>query len=134
MTMTIRQILAKTPNDRKIRANYVKITELKRKANRDGSTLFLAKSHSFKDNEGNTKRVKGNTYVTQIRAMGKSVIVGCTCDDFWATWEVALHKQGAAPIKYSNGEEPNTRNPLNIPGACKHVCAMANMLIRKGYL
>ena len=88
--MTIRQVLAKTPSDRRERANYVKILELKR-GQRPAGLFFMDKSVSVKDNLGNVKKVKGNSYVTQIQCVGKNVILGCTCDDFWATWEVALH-------------------------------------------
>lgn len=50
-----------------------------------------------------------------------AVKVSCTCERFTYVWEVALWKQGAADILYSNGEMPTQTNPRMIPGCCKHL-------------
>lgn len=56
------------------------------------------------------------------------------CDDFWAVWEYALNKQGAANIGHSNGQPPNEKNPSMRPGCCKHLVAMSRKLIERNKL
>ena len=50
-----------------------------------------------------------------------NVKVSCECPDYWATWEVALKRQGAADIHFSNGDRPLVKNPSMVPGCCKHL-------------
>lgn len=59
-----------------------------------------------------------------IKARDALVKVSCQCDDYWSTWEFALHRKGAADIIYSNGEPCDVRNPKFIPGCCKHIFAV----------
>lgn len=76
-------------------------------------------------------------YVTMIEVQDASrntVKVSCSCPDFWATWEVALARRGAADVMYSNGELPIVRNPRMIPACCKHVVKTVDLLFRKGYV
>lgn len=56
------------------------------------------------------------------------------CDDFWSTWEYALAKRGAANSEYSNGEPPVVRNPKFVPGCCKHIFRLSELLIEQGKL
>lgn len=43
------------------------------------------------------------------------------------------NRQDAANIKYSNGELPHIKNPAMIPGCCKHVAALLNMVATRGW-
>lgn len=133
--MTIRQILAKTPPSRKSSAAYVKVTQLKVRKSPDGYPMVLAKTIASHDARGERKSPQPqHKYVTTIEVRGKHCRVSCSCDDFWSTWEYALSKYGAAIIEYSNGNPPVERNPKMIPGACKHVTAVAELLIEQGKL
>jgi len=48
-------------------------------------------------------------------------IVSCSCPNFRYVYEVANNKVGSSIIINSNGDEPVIRNPMNIPGICKHL-------------
>lgn len=71
----------------------------------------------------------GKFYSVSVTSQGKHVEVSCNCPDFCYTWEVALHRKGAARIIHSNGEPPDSRNPSMLAGCCKHI--YATLLIRK---
>lgn len=143
MPMTIKQIMAKAGPQRKAAAGYVDIVNTKVKKNRDGMPMVVCKTQSKTtvQKKGADSKIKikpkggANTYVTTIEVYPKNqVIVSCSCDDFKYTWETALNLKGAARLEYSNGEMPNEKNPSNIPGCCKHVFAVGEMLIEKGKL
>ena len=73
------------------------------------------------------------TYVTTVEITPKKYcIVSCSCDDFMYTWEYTLNKKGAARIEYSNGESSKDRNPMQIPGTCKHIYPFLSRLVDKG--
>lgn len=68
----------------------------------------------------------------QERLSKGQIKVSCSCEDYWSTWEVALKKQGAADIRYSNGKTPRVKNPAMIPGCCKHLFRfLQNILVYK---
>lgn len=56
------------------------------------------------------------------------VKVSCDCPDFMYRFEVANNKKGASNITYSNGKDPNIRNPNKRPGICKHLLATLDYL------
>lgn len=144
MALTIRQIMAKAGSQRKAAAAYVDITATKVKKNRDGMPMVVCKTQA---KTTVTKKPSGdrvtkpkaagaaNTYVTTVEVYPRNqVIVSCSCDDFKFMWETALNLKGAARIEYSNGQLPNEKNPKNIPGCCKHLYAVGQMLVDKGKL
>lgn len=49
--------------------------------------------------------------------------VSCSCEYFLYTAEVALYNKDSSDIRYSNGADPNIRNPQQIPIICKHIYA-----------
>ncbi len=61
----------------------------------------------------------------------KRVHVSCDCEDFCFTWEYSLMTWGAAAIKYSNGEPAVVKNPGNVAGACKHLCAVMELVLER---
>lgn len=135
MPMTMQQILAKTPQNRKQKADYVKILAVKAQKTNYKTVVYKAKTnstHNVVKDEAIRKRGVPTTYVATIETNGKMVVVSCSCEDFMYTWEVALAKKRAARIQYSNGEEPNDRNPRYIPGCCAHLHKFGEMLISKG--
>jgi hypothetical protein len=133
MSMTMQQILDKTPRNRKDKAEYVKITESKIQKTKYGTTIYKAKVFSIADNMGNPKRGGSrNVYVATVESNGKQCVVSCSCEDFTFTFEYALNKKKAARIEYSNGESPDTRNPKMVPGCCGHLVRLGSTLIAKG--
>jgi hypothetical protein len=136
MGMTIKQVMAKTPLNRREWAKAVKLLEIKTRQNPDGYPMVLAKTLSTQTNKGlPKKKFNTNKYVTTVEVLPKKqVIVSCSCDDFLFTWEMALANKGAARHEYSNGAQPKDRNPLKIPGCCKHIYALGQLLVDKGKL
>lgn len=63
----------------------------------------------------------------------KRVLVSCPCEDFTFTWEYALWTWGASHIKYCNGDPAVVRNPGNYPGMCKHLVAVAKIVLGQKY-
>lgn len=135
MPMTIRQIMAKTPPSRRNASQWVKISAIKVRKSPQGYPMVLAKTISGHSAQGVRKSPQPqHRYVTTIEVRNKHSIVSCSCDDFLFTWEVALAKNGAAQVEYSNGARPTDRNPSMIPGCCKHVYKLAESLIEQGKL
>ena len=131
MPMTMRQIMAKTPQSRREAADWVKVTAVKTRRSKDGWPLVLAQTIATHNPAGVKKTPPPqHKYVSTIEVMPRGpVIVSCSCDDFKFTWETALEKKGAARREYSNGEVPIDRNPSQIPGCCKHIYRLALNLI-----
>lgn len=61
----------------------------------------------------------------------KRVSISCSCEDWCFTWEYAMMTWGAASIKFSNGEPAVIRNPGNVVGACKHLCAVMSLALER---
>lgn len=72
--------------------------------------------------------------VPEVRRFVANGFIVHNCDDFWSTWEYALAKRGAANSEYSNGEPPVVRNPKFVPGCCKHIFRLSELLIEQGKL
>jgi hypothetical protein len=132
MPMTMRQILAKTPPSRKEKAAVCRIREARVSSTDYGTTVYKAKIFSTHDAQGNPHRGPRNIYVATVETNGKMTVVSCSCQDFCFTWEVALARQRAARIEYSNGKDPKDRNPRYIPGCCGHLFKFGTTLIAKG--
>lgn len=138
MPMTMMQILkniAKYGGERPYLANLVKVTAFKAGRVRSKPNVkirFIAKTWSI---EGTGKRRHLGKYVTYIEYLNdKHVKVSCSCGDFWARWEYALWRKGAADITYSNGEPPDKSNPMYRPASCKHLIKLTDVAFREGYL
>ena len=144
--MTMKQIQANTPRDRKILVPYVSITHLKKKQTKPDRRRILqaitSSTGAPHPRSGQVlKKKEKNRYITYVEALqgdskplGKSYIkVSCECGDFWSHWEYALNRRGAADIEYSNGEPPVVTNPTLIAGACKHIMAMFQLIQHNGW-
>jgi len=129
--MTMKQILAKTPKDRQQKATFCVVKETRKQETDYGTTIYKAKVYSTHDAKGNPHRGPRNVYINTVETNGKQAVVSCSCEDFCFTWEVALNKQKAARIEYSNGEDPVDRNPRYVPGCCGHLFKFGEMLVRK---
>ena len=134
MPMTMRGIMQKCPKNRIEASDWVHIKEMKVSKNKEGFPLVKAKTYSTHKISGIKKNQSPVTYVTTIEIYSAAVVVSCSCDDFWSTWEVALNKKGAARLEYSNGRSPDEKNPKLVPGCCKHLYFLGHNLITKGKL
>lgn len=134
MPMTATQILRHSTS-REFPASYVKFKQVKIGRNRQTQVPTI-KSMSYSTHTflGERKNYQPNQYVSIVEIHGRYVVVGCSCDDFWAVWEVALSARGAARVEYSNGERPDNKNPKMVPGCCKHLHRLLSRLIEKGKL
>lgn len=131
----MRQVLQKARAHREFSAAWVKFKEVKLGRTRlNNAPILRSVSYSTHDHKGLRKKHTPNDYVSTIEVVGKYVVLSCSCDDFWAVWEVALSAQGAARVEYSNGERPIERNPTMIPGCCKHLYRLGTRLIEKNKL
>jgi len=136
--MTAEQILTACPPRVAVGAKTVIIKDAKPSVTKDKRQRIVCKIISTNTLDGNRKPpppVKTHTSTVEalvpdkyIRDRDVPVRVSCTCDDFWATWEVALFKRGAAKIQFSNGELPVEKNPRMIPGCCKHLYKMLQQI------
>lgn len=77
---------------------------------------------------GEAKESKGKVRVSHLNY----VKVSCECEFFKFSCEYALHKNGLANIRYSNGEPAEFTNPGNYPILCKHLWALADRVIKRG--
>lgn len=138
MSLTLKQVLRslyRFPGgyERIGRVPQVRVTNLKRGALASERALrFLARTKTPESSGG---RIVMKPYVSSIDYITpKYVRLSCTCPDFWATWEFSLAQHGAAKIIYGNGDPPDTRNPTQLPGCCKHLVAVANLMVKEGYI
>lgn len=123
MAMTLKKLLYRTTEDRKTRANYVRILEMKASHDEYGRGFVAARTYSrYKVNEQGRliPNADPNHYVTQITFLDRRlhVHISCSCADNMFRWETANSYENAAEIEYSNGDAPNVTNPRYNPGLC----------------
>lgn len=58
-------------------------------------------------------------------------VIAHNCENFVFVWEYANATVGASRLIYSNGEPPNFTNPMLAPGLCKHLIALAKIVMEK---
>lgn len=61
----------------------------------------------------------------------RKVLVQCSCESFVYVWEYANATVGASRLIYSNGERPVFTNPNLAYGLCKHLVALAKIIMEK---
>lgn len=129
--MKIQELYRRTSDERKYLAQFVRLRDMKSGHLKDGSGFVAVHAQSMKriDKHGFLVPVPASerkTYVSAIVFTDKklNVKVGCSCLDNLFRWEVANHDKGAADIYYSNGQAPNSTNPLLKVSLCKHLAAL----------
>lgn len=60
------------------------------------------------------------------------VYLSCDCEDWVFRWEYAVAKRGGTRVLYGNGDAPVMTNPTEVPGCCKHLSCVLEMMQRKG--
>lgn len=129
--MKIQELYRRTSDERKYLAQFVRLKEMKSGHLTDGSGFVAAHTESVKkvDRHGFLVPVPAaerKSYVSAIVFTDKklNVKVGCSCLDNLFRWEYSNAQKGAADIYYSNGQPPNTTNPLLRVSLCKHLTAL----------
>ena len=115
------------------RAVRVRVVNLKQGTTKSGRVRFVARTRSPESHGG---RVVAEYYTTSIDILdaAQHANVSCTCDDFMYTWEWALAQRKAATLVFGNGDAPDSRNPSYTPGCCKHIVALADLLVTHRHL
>jgi hypothetical protein len=93
----------------------------------DGDTFrdVTVKARSKRDTG---KNKYGPVHIVEFRLYGDDNFttkawVSCSCPYFKFTAEVSLYKKDSSDIIFSNGADPNIKNPRQIPIVCKHILA-----------
>lgn len=58
-------------------------------------------------------------------------VIAHNCENFVYVFEYANASVGASRLIYSNGNAPNFTNPMLAPGCCKHIIALAKIVLEK---
>ena len=124
--LTLKQIVQKTDPVRIANSKFVRIIKFKSGYTPRGTGYAACQSYSTHHYDSKGRRVINpdkTKYVTVVEFLDKKlhVNVSCSCSDFMYSFEVALHKKGAADIEYSNGMSPDVRNPAHTTACCKHL-------------
>jgi hypothetical protein len=127
-SVTFREVLRSTPENRFSNAEKVKIRKVK--ITRSGSQVVKAVAEAYTPGSS-----AGTLYDVEIEFKPKKKIkLGCSCDDFVYRFEWVLYNKGSADIQYGNGAPPDDTNPARTLGCCKHVIALRDYLIHKGHI
>ena len=126
--LTARQILRATPTKPfKVQATYVSVATKSVRKKKDGDYYVqLSRTLTSPAKPGDKPRKHSQRIdiltegVRDPRARNALLKISCDCEAFKFFFEVALHRRGAADIRFSNGEKPVVTNPQLTPGACKH--------------
>lgn len=125
--LTLKQMAAVTPRNRRLSAQYVKLLKVKSGYDDDGQAFIVAQTYSTKVLNSKGLFVANHNkdkYITHITFLDKKLHakVSCSCADFCFREEWVLTERDAADIEYSNGEPPVVTNPPpGTPYICKHL-------------
>ena len=131
--LNLKRFMAKTDDERKQRARYVKLVGVKTGHLKNGLGYVACKSYSTHKVNAKGKLVRTqspNHHVTVMTFIDKKLNVhcACSCEDNTFRWEFANTAKDAAVIEYSNGEAPSTTNPKLRNSLCKHMVALVEYI------
>ena len=134
--MKLDVLVRKSEALRKINARLVKVVQYRAGRDKKGYAVAMAKTYTRLEVNVQKKLMKArdqNKYVSHIKFLDKklNVEVSCSCPDFIYRWEYANAQVGAAKIRYSNGDAPDSTNPGHKPGLCKHLLALRALIKQK---
>lgn len=100
-------------------------------------SIMLFKNVIYKESEGKKLiKIKMSTgkeyFVEQIESDKNDVLVNCQCKDFY--WRFKHYNKqdkslyGRDRVKYEALARPNTANPMEMAGMCKHLIKMAKII------
>lgn len=140
--MTLRQLIRATPRLMLNNAVDVELLEKKLTKTRSGMPAIRAVTVTNDPWRPGKVRRKHNTFIIGAELdkennpvkkpinRHRKIIVSCACESYVFTFEYANAAHGASRIVYSNGEPPVMTNPQLAPGLCKHLVAVARLLIK----
>lgn len=136
--MTLRQLIRATPRLFINNAVDVEAKKIETKFTKTHRPLIMG--HMVTYDVWRKSRVR-RVHETYIIGMGDDekmpvnrhpkVLVQCTCESFVYVFEYANASVGASRLIYSNGNAPNFTNPMLAPGCCKHIIALAKIVLEK---
>lgn len=136
MPRTAAQLLKACTPDRRKKADYVVLVNVKPGYRKNGAPRVNATTYSTHNADGTPNkdktRYKCVVYCTDPhqRLNAGPVKVSCSCPDFTFTYEVTLHNVGAADVIHSNGEPSDIRNPTQRPGTCCHLHRLLGEIVK----
>lgn len=138
--LTLRQVLKRTPPNWLANSEDCRIYKSKKIIDiEDKNPVVLAIVYSLFDHAGNRKTdpTQHRCYIKGLNGKKTAIIssnveMSCDCEAFMYWSEVALNRKGAAPIIFSNGDDPVMRNPSLTPFPCKHLVRLSLMILNKG--
>lgn len=138
--LTLNALLKRTPPNWLANSEDCRIYKHKKIVDvEDKNPVVLAIVYSLFDHAGNRKAdpIEHRCYIKGLNGKKKAIIssnveMSCDCEAFMYWSEVALNKKGAAPIIFSNGKDPVTRNPSLTPFPCKHLVRLSLLILNKG--
>lgn len=124
--VTFKDVLRGTPPNRFTGAEKVKVRKVK--LTRRGTEVVKIESQCYTPGSA-------TSYDTEIELLpNKKVKLSCSCDDFVFRFEWVLYRKGGADLRYGNGESPDKTNPAQTLGCCKHLVALREAMVTKGYI
>ena len=140
--MSLKQLMRGSDPPREWRANnIVHITSIKKMATPKGLPAVAAvcwhedllRPNSVKAKRPHEVRVFGLDDPNAPISKQKRVLVSCDCEDWVFVWEYAVALRGASKVIYGNGQPPTRTNISCEPGLCKHLYAVAEQVLEKGW-
>lgn len=136
--LTVKTLLAKTPERVRYRASVPRIHILKdfTKKNQEYRSIFahvaLGNTESTGDSYNLTIRCHGTQKSSKFNITPDSFLwVHCSCPYFTYHLEVVLKLRGSSKIENSNAEMPKIKNPSLRPYLCKHLYALTIYMIAR---
>lgn len=127
MPRTVNQLLKTVSPNRKEKAKYVVLVNVKPGYLKNGAPKLNATAYTTHNADGTPNREKTRhrlvVYATDPnqRLRDGNVKVSCSCSDFMFTYEWVLKQLGAADLVHATDEDPGVRNPKHTPGVCCHL-------------
>lgn len=124
MSLTLKQLLSKQPDEIKLRARSLRIKGFrlaKTKSGHPGVSAQVESSNFGVSNQTNYScqvTVNSNEKPEKTKLNKSYVKVSCNCRYFQYYCEYALYKHGASNLRYSNGQKADETNPTNYPLLC----------------
>lgn len=136
--MTLRQLIRATPRLFINNAVDVEAKKIERKFTKTHRPVIMGHMVTYDVWRQNRVRRVHETYIIGMGDDDKmpvnrhnKVLVQCTCENFVYVFEYANASVGASRLIYSNGEPPNFTNPRLAPGCCKHIIALAKIVLEQ---
>lgn len=137
--MTLRQLVRVTPRLMINNAVDVEAKKIEKKKTKTGRPYIMGQMVTYDPwRKTRIRRVHESYFIgmgddarTPVFKHPK-VLAQCSCENFVFVFEYANASVGASRLIYSNGQPPNMTNPMLAPGLCKHLVALAKLMMEKG--